>query len=109
MWARLSRVRLRVISTRPSWVKPFTVMRVRSSASAFLNSEATASRLHFVVHVDEVEDDDPAQVAQPELARDHLRSFQVGLEYGVVEGAATDEPPVLTSMVVSASVWSMMR
>jgi len=33
----------------------------------------------------------PPRLRRPELARDHLRSFQVGLEYGVVEGAATDE------------------
>jgi len=47
--------------------------------------------MHLIVHVDEVEDDDSAKVAQPQLARDHLCGFQVGLEYRVVESAATDE------------------
>ena len=38
-----------------------------------------------VLHVDEVDDDDAAQVAQAQLARDRLRRFEVGLEDGVVE------------------------
>src|SRR5262245_5155121 len=46
----------------------------------------------LVRHVDEVEDDDPAEVAQAQLARDHLRRFQVGLEDRVVEVAQADEP-----------------
>ena len=41
-----------------------------------------------VVHVDEVKDDDAAQVAQPQLARDGMRRFQVGLENGVGKIAA---------------------
>ncbi len=40
---RLSRVRLRVISTRPSEVKPLMVMRVRSRARALDNSASTAA------------------------------------------------------------------
>jgi hypothetical protein len=44
-----------------------------------------------VLHVDEVEDDDAAQVAQAQLARDGVRRFQVGLEDGVVEVAPADE------------------
>ena len=43
------------------------------------------------VHVDEVDDDDAAEVAQPQLARDHLRRLEVGLEDGVVEAAPADE------------------
>ncbi|MCY1372606.1 hypothetical protein D9M69_598250 [compost metagenome] len=42
-------------------------------------------------HVDEVDDDDPAQVAQAQLPRNGLRGLQVGLEDGVVEVARTDE------------------
>jgi len=42
-------------------------------------------------HVDEVDDDDAAEVAQPQLARDRLAGFEVGLEDGVVEIAAADE------------------
>src|SRR6266850_1449344 len=45
----------------------------------------------LALHVDEVERDDAAEVAQPELARDGLRRFEVGLEYRVVEVAAADE------------------
>jgi hypothetical protein len=61
------------------------------------------------LHVDEVEDDDAAQVAQPQLACNGVRRFQVGLEDGVVEVAPPTKPPVLTSMVVIASVWSTIR
>ena len=42
-------------------------------------------------HVDKVHDDDAAQVAQPELPRNRLRRFQVGLENGFVKVARTDK------------------
>ncbi len=38
-----------------------------------------------VTHVDEVDDDQPAQVAQPQLARRLLGGLQVGLERGVLD------------------------
>src|SRR5882672_7524208 len=41
-------------------------------------------------HVDEVDDDDAAEVPQAQLARDHLRGLEVGLEHGVVEIARAD-------------------
>ena len=44
-----------------------------------------------VLHVDEVDDDDAAEVAQAQLAGDGLAGFEVGLEDGVVEDARTDE------------------
>ena len=44
-----------------------------------------------VVHVDEVQHDDPAQVAQPQLAGDGDRRLQVGLEDRVVEIASAHE------------------
>ena len=44
-----------------------------------------------VFHVDEVDDDDAAEVAQAQLARDHLRRLEVGLEDRVVEIAPADE------------------
>src|SRR4051812_24319814 len=50
----------------------------------------------LVVHVDQVEDDDPAEVAQPHLADDLLDRFEVGLDDGVFETAAgllADEAP----------------
>ena len=86
-----SRVRLRVISTRPSCVKPFTVSRVRSRASALLELRQHRVAMLGVLHVDEVDDDDAAEVAQPQLARDRLRRLEVGLEDRVVEAAAADE------------------
>ena len=84
-------MRLRVISTRPSEVKPLTVMRVRSSDSAFLNSVSTDVAVRVVLHVDEVDDDDAAEIAQAQLARDHVRRLEIGLEDGVVEAAPADE------------------
>uniref|UniRef100_A0A7S4D5R6 Uncharacterized protein n=1 Tax=Heterosigma akashiwo TaxID=2829 RepID=A0A7S4D5R6_HETAK len=42
-------------------------------------------------HVDEVDDDDAAQVAQTQLAGDGARGFEVGLEDGVVEVLRADE------------------
>src|SRR5215831_20535368 len=44
------------------------------------------------LHIDEVDDDDAAEVAQPQLARDHLRGLEVGLEHRVVEVARADVP-----------------
>ena len=41
-----------------------------------------------IVHVDEVDNDDAAQVSQPQLPRDGLRRLQVGLEYRVIKTAA---------------------
>ena len=43
-----------------------------------------------VHHVDEVDDDDAAEVAQAQLPRDRLRGFEIGLENGVVEAARAD-------------------
>jgi len=71
--------------------KPFTVMRVRSFASVFLNSASTAALVLLVVHVDEIHDDDAAEVPQPQLPGDRLCCFEVGLEDGVVEITAADE------------------
>ncbi len=44
-----------------------------------------------LLHVDEVDDDDAAEIAQPQLARDHLRRLEVGLEDRVVEAAPAHE------------------
>ena len=38
-----------------------------------------------LVHVDEVDDDDAAEVAQPDLAHDLLHGFDVGLDDGVFQ------------------------
>ena len=44
----------------------------------------------LALHVDEIEHDDAAEVAQPQLPGHGLRRFQVRLEDRVVEIAATD-------------------
>ena len=44
-------------------------------------------RAAFVLHVDEVENDDPAKVAQAYLTNDLLDRFQVRLDDGVLEPA----------------------
>ena len=44
----------------------------------------------LLLHVDEVDDDDPAEIAQPQLARDCERSLEVGAKYGLFEIAMAD-------------------
>jgi hypothetical protein len=61
------------------------------------------------LHVDEVDDDDPADVAQPELATDLLGRLQVVLQDGLFEMLEPTNLPVLTSITVRASVRSMTR
>ncbi len=39
----------------------------------------------LLLHVDEVDDDDPAQVAEPQLAADGLYRLEVGLEDGLFQ------------------------
>ena len=47
-----------------------------------------------VLHVDEVDHDQAAQVAQPQLARDLVGGFQVGAERGFLDvGAAWSRAP----------------
>src|SRR3954470_11972691 len=48
--------------------------------------------MFFTVHIDEIDNDDSTQVSKPQLACDDLRRFEIGLEYGVVETAAANEP-----------------
>jgi hypothetical protein len=64
----------------------------------------------LALHVDEVDDDDAAEVAQPQLARDRL-SRPRGSVLKMVSSKLRlpTKPPVLTSIVVIASVWSMIR
>ena len=69
----------RVISTRPSLEISAVNVFVRSSSSALRSVLSTASRLRGARHVDEVDDDDAADVAQPQLADDLLGRLEVGL------------------------------
>ena len=72
-------------------MKPLTVSRVRSLLQRAVELGEHRVAVVGVLHVDEVDDDDAAEVAQPQLARDHLRRLEVGLEDRVVEAAAADE------------------
>ena len=44
----------------------------------------------LLVHVDEVDDDDAAEIAQPQLARDRERRLEVGAEDRLLEVAMPD-------------------
>ena len=44
-----------------------------------------------VLHVDKINNDDAAQIAQAQLPRDRLGRFKIGLEDRVVKAAATDK------------------
>src|SRR4029450_11962429 len=46
--------------------------------------------VRWLLHVDEIDHDDPAQVAQPELRHHLLRRLQVGLEDGLLLGLLAD-------------------
>src|SRR5581483_5695412 len=47
----------------------------------------------FARHVDEIDDDDAADIAQAELADDFVHGFEVGLEHRLVLAALADEAP----------------
>ena len=108
-WASDSRVRFLVISTRPSCVKPLTVTRVRSRASCFFSSASTAawcsSRAMSMKSM---------MMMPPRLRRRSCRAIacpasRLVLKIVSSKLRAPTKPPVLTSTVVSASVWSMIR
>ena len=52
---------------------------------AFLQPPLDRAVVALLVHVDEVDDDQSGKVAQPELARDFVGRFQIGLERGVLD------------------------
>ena len=47
--------------------------------------------MFWIYHIDEIQDDDTAKVAQPQLTGDGMGSFQVGSENRVIEIPAIDE------------------
>ena len=65
--------------------------------------------MDFLRHIDEVDDDDAAEIAQAKFAGDGVAGFEVSAEDGFIKIARADKAAVLTSMVVMASVDSMMR
>ena len=64
----------------------------RSSSRACCKRGHNFFAVAALFHVDEVDDDDAAEVAQANLADDFLHGFEVGLDDGVFEarGAAAD-------------------
>ena len=85
-----SEIRLRVISTRPSSEISNTWVRVLSRASASRKTRMTSSRFCPDLHVDEVDHDDPADVAEPELAGDLLGRLEVVAVDRLLEVRAAD-------------------
>ena len=61
----------------------------------------------LLVHVDEVDDDQAREVAQPQLPRHFLGGLHVGLERGILDVMLAGRSPELTSIETSASVWLM--
>ena len=67
----------RVISTSPSGEISTTNVFVRSSSSALRSDLEHRVAVARAGHVDEVDDDDPADVAQPQLVDDLLGRLEV--------------------------------
>ena len=86
---------------RPTW------MRARSLRSASFSLRSTAALFLRLFHVDEVDDDEPGQVAQAQLAGDLFGCLHIGLERRLLDVALSVARPELTSMATSASVWLM--
>ena len=82
---RPSEIRLRVISTRPSSDISNAWVRVLSRASASRNTRIDLVAVRLDLHVDEVDHDDPADVAEPELAGDLLGRLEVVAEDRLLE------------------------
>ncbi len=45
----------------------------------------------FIIHVDEIDNDNAAQIADAKLARDGVGRFQIGLENRVMKTATADK------------------
>ena len=83
-------MRLRVISTSPSSEMSNTWVRVLSRARASRNACDHLVAVVLDLHVDEVDDDDAADVAQPQLAGDLLGRLEVVAEDGLLEARRAD-------------------
>ena len=64
---------------RPTWIRARSCRR--QSRQLALDRTVVA----LLVHVDEVDDDQAGEIAQPELPRDFFRCLEVGLERGVLD------------------------
>ena len=83
-------MRLRVISTRPSSEMSNTWVRVLSRASASRNDADHLVAVLPDLHVDEVDDDDAADVAQPQLLGDLVGRLEVVVEHRLLEVRRAD-------------------
>jgi hypothetical protein len=63
----------------------------------------------FIVHIDEINDDNAAEITQTQLAGNRLGGFDIGIEDVSSRLRCPTNAPVLISTVVIASVWSMIR
>ena len=77
--------RLRVMATRPKSLNCRTLDGARSLLELFFKRGHHLVAVLALVHVDEVDDDDAAEVAQPDLANDLGDGIEVGLDDGVLE------------------------
>ena len=81
------RSRWRLISIRPKWLIWPTWMRARSFFSASFRRRSTIALCLLRLHVDEVDDDETGEVAQPQLARHLVGGLQVGAQRGLLDAA----------------------
>ena len=81
----LERMRWRDISSRPKCEMWPTWMRARSLLERLLQAALDRAVVALLVHVDEVDDDETREVAQPQLPRDLVGGFEIGLERGVLD------------------------
>ena len=58
----------------------------------FLDAPLDHGVMFLLLHVDEVDDDQPGQVAQPQLARHLVHGFQVGAQRGLLDVALPGGP-----------------
>ena len=86
-------MRLRVMATRPNSLKRRTFDGARSAFRSFFERGHHFFAIAALFHVDEINDDDAAEIAQAHLADDFLHGFEVGAHDGVFEaiGALADE------------------
>ena len=78
-------MRLRVMATRPNSLKRSTFEGARSARRGVFESGHHFFAIAALFHVDEVDDDDAAEIAQAHLADDFLHGFEVGADDGVFE------------------------
>ncbi len=83
-------MRLRVISTSPSGDTDEMWFLAWSLGQRLLQRLQHLLAVLFLLHVDEVDDDDAAEVAQPQLARDRHRRLEIGAEDRLLERAVAD-------------------